>query len=348
MFSGSKQVSVTNAQGLTTTYRFMAYDLAYEPDGTLAEGHTPGQNFSPRLTSVSAPNNPSRILFSYEYKNLFTTYPGDYYDIRLQDSGVVTKATGQDGLEISYDMLRSYYSDTQNLGLGGANGIPLVHLAGNVNGAVGAIYYADTDDGRMYFETTPRNFPTSFDKTAAPDESYAYTRSNLTSITYNNSYSVIAEYPTSCTSSTRKTCNQATRIRDANGNWTDYAYHAQSGQVSRITYPANKHGIRPETRYEYTQLSASYYDSSGTKTAGTPIWMKTAEKYCINSSANNGVCAGGDEVVTQFEYNHDNLLMTGMTVTEPGGATLRTCFQYDIYGNQIGKTLPKANLASCP
>jgi hypothetical protein len=351
MFSGSKNISVTNAQGITTTYRFAAYDLAYHPDGSIAAGHTPGQRFSPRLASISAPNNTNGTVFSYEYKNLFTPYPGDYYDIRLQDAGVVTKAIGQQGIQILYDMLRSYYSDTQNLGLGGANGIPLVHLASNVNGAVGAIYYADTDDGRIYFETTPRNFPTSFDKNAAPDESYTYTRSNLTGISYGNgAYSIAAEYPASCTSSTRKTCNQATRMRDANGNWTDYAYHAQSGQVSRITHPANKHGIRPETRYEYTQLSANYYNSAGTKTAGTPIWMKTAEKYCINSSAANNVCSGGDEVVTRYEYNHDNLLMTGMTVTDPtpGGQTLRTCFQYDIYGNQIGKTLPKANLSSCP
>ncbi len=80
--------------------------------------------------------------------------------------------------------------------------------------------------------------------------------------------------------------------------------------------------------------------------------MKTAEKYCINSAPAGNGCSGGDEVVTTYEYNHDNLLMTGMTVTEPpppagNGITLRTCFEYDIYGNQIGKTDPKAGLSSC-
>jgi RHS repeat-associated protein len=53
-------------------------------------------------------------------------------------------------------------------------------------------------------------------------------------------------------------------------------------------------------------------------------------------------------VVTSFEYNHDNLLMTGMTVATPLDGTLRTCFRYDRYGNQIGKTEPNANLSSCP
>jgi uncharacterized protein RhaS with RHS repeats len=51
--------------------------------------------------------------------------------------------------------------------------------------------------------------------------------------------------------------------------------------------------------------------------------------------------------VTRFEYEHDNLLLTGKTITEPAGSTRRTCYQYDIYGNQIGVTQPKANLSAC-
>jgi len=105
---------------------------------------------------------------------------------------------------------------------------------------------------------------------------------------------------------------------------------------------------RAQTRYEYTQLSAHYYDSSGTKITGTPIWMKTAEKTCMNSASTGNACSGSDEVVTRYEYDNDNLLMTGTTVTDPvSGATLRTCFQYDIYGNQIGKTQPKTGLTQC-
>jgi len=46
------------------------------------------------------------------------------------------------------------------------------------------------------------------------------------------------------------------------------------------------------------------------------------------------------------------LLLKGITVTSPAtpttpSKTLRTCYQYDIYGNQIGKTEPNANLSAC-
>lgn len=65
----------------------------------------------------------------------------------------------------------------------------------------------------------------------------------------------------------------------------------------------------------------------------------------------SGGCAGNDEVVINFEYDHNNLLLTGKTVTalntKGASETLRTCYQYDIYGNLIGETKPKANLTSC-
>jgi YD repeat-containing protein len=42
--------------------------------------------------------------------------------------------------------------------------------------------------------------------------------------------------------------------------------------------------------------------------------------------------------------------MTGMVVTAPDGATRRTCFEYDDFGNQIGVTTPNGNasLNVCP
>ncbi len=154
-----------------------------------------------------------------------------------------------------------------------------------------------------------------------------------------------AQYPGNCSPTTRKTCNQAEWIADAKGNRTYYSYHPQSGQVATITSPPDRNGHQAQTRYEYTQLSARYFDNSGTRITGSPIWMKSAEKYCINSNY-AGSCEAGDEVVTQFEYNHDNLRLTGTTVTADG-VTLRTCYQYDRFGNQIGKTTPNANRPTC-
>ena len=349
MFIGQSTVQVTNSNGLTTTYRFKAYDLAYRFDqdtgGAPVTGFTPGREFSPRLIAI-APAGGNAEVFTYVFKNLFELVDAQMmgaWDRRLQSAGVVTRAA-RNGLSAQYAIGEPLYTDFRNAA-GGVNGISEVTYREG-----GQLSNAYTDEGSISFEFSRRNWPVSLTRSAAPAQRYTYTRGNLTSITFSGpqAYSVAAEYPASCAPNTRKICNQATRTKDANDSWTDYAYHPESGQVSRVTHPANKHGIRPETRYDYTQLTARYYDSTGSMIEGPPIWMQTAEKYCINSAAINGVCTAGDEVVTRFEYTHDNLLMTGMTVTDPGGTTLRTCYQYDIYGNQIGKTQPKANLSSCP
>jgi hypothetical protein len=346
MYIGESLVKVTDSAKRVTTYKFLAYDLAYDEFGTVIPPYTPNREFSPRLKEVTPPGA-SAVKLTYDYKNLFAAnmYRMDY---RLQTAGVVKSAIRL-GTSNSYTINQDFMGDTQNMA-GAQGGVPLVHQQ-NYFGDPTATYYVDTLDGRLYFEATARNFPRRFEKNAAPLEQYFYeTRSNLTKVTYNDpagaGYQIVAEYPSTC--SNRKTCNQATRISDAKGNWTDYGYHSASGQVEKITYPANKDGVRPETRFGYTQLYATYYNSSGVKVQSSlGVWMKTSEEYCINSTASDGNCAPGDEVVTTYEYNHPNLLMTGMLVTAPGG-TRRTCYRYDDFGNQIGVTTPNANLSSCP
>jgi RHS repeat-associated protein len=349
---GTTSIPVTNAQGITTTYGFFAQDLAYDENGQVVPGFTPNMEFSPRMTSVSVPNNTESAV-SYTYKNVFnhtSDWFGGSFSHRMQTSGV-TKTASRGSLQVTYDMLRPYQTDYENTA-SAINGLSLARLRSNVSGTNGAINLAETQDGPVTFEFGARNFPTRFDKRSAPREVYTYTRGNLTRITYNGhlttGYSVEAEYPASCDPpNLRKTCNQATRIRDAAGNWTDYTYHPESGQVETITYPPNKHGVRAQTRYTYDRKYAQYYDTNGSWITGSGIWLKVAEEYCINSAASSGNCAGNDEVVTRYEYNHNNLLLTGMVVTSPSG-TRRTCYSYDIYGNQIGVTTPNANLASCP
>jgi hypothetical protein len=354
LYRQNTQVSVTNSKGVKTTFKYKRDDLAYEDvqGGAVAEGYQLGQEFSSRLASISAPNNADVPVVSYSYKNLFTTFGNSEgsVDYRLQKSGVILGAERGGVAGASYDIFRPYQgADSENIG-GPNNGVNLVRVRGMVHGAVGVIDYAETENGRIDFEATPRNFPTNFQKHSAPQEVYSYdSRGNLTSIEYYGSpgYSfVAAEYPATCTPTTRKTCNQATRIRDANGNWTDYTYHEASGQVASITQPPNKRGLRAQTRFSYEQRQANYYGPAGSMIQGTPIWMKTAEEYCINSAASGGNCGGNDEVVTTYEYNHNNLLLTGVTVTTPDGVR-RTCYQYDRLGNQISVTTPNANLSSC-
>src|SRR5690606_2954375 len=61
MYIGTSKVDVTDAQGLTTRYGFTAYDLALKEGGVVADGYVPGQEYSPRLTSISPPNASNRI-----------------------------------------------------------------------------------------------------------------------------------------------------------------------------------------------------------------------------------------------------------------------------------------------
>jgi hypothetical protein len=162
-----------------------------------------------------------------------------------------------------------------------------------------------------------------------------------------------AEYPLECNN--RKTCNQPIWTSDYKQNKTYYQYHTESGQPERITYPANEQGVAPVTRFHYSQFKAKYYkNNASNKEEGSPIWLKDSEKTCIKTATGTDGCAGGDkdEVVKTFEYNHDNLFLTGMTVKAFDSVindfiTKRTCYQYDIYGNKTAETQPKANLKSC-
>lgn len=259
-----------------------------------------------------------------------------------------TRLTERNDYVINQDYMGDSYSWSSPVG--GVSRVFYRNVYGNPSGT----NYVDTLDGRVWFENSGRNFPYQFDRTGSPTEQYFYeTRSNLTRIAYGDpageGYQIVAEYPATCAN--RKTCNQATRVSDAKGNWTDYTYYPESGLVKSITYPPNKNGIRAETRFTYVWKQATYFNPTANVVQQAPyedgMWLKATEEFCINSAASSGNCTGNDEVVTSYEYNHPNLLMTGMLVTSPDGSR-RTCYRYDDFGNQISVTTPNAALASCP
>jgi hypothetical protein len=359
IYIGDSQARVIGPDGGVTKFDFRAYDLSIDEDaGIYPAGvplHNPYQantNFSPRLLGVTLARSTSRT-FEYDFKTKFNytrTEMGGWI-VRAQTAGVIQSARFMDRT-VGYSVFQGFQGSTyRNYGYGGG----INHLLMSPQSAYGnpdTINYAETEDGVIRFESTARNFPYRFEKLSGPWEDYTYTRGNLSKVMAGAITKQEAGYPASCTPATQKICNQASWIKDARGNVTSYTYHQQSGQVASITYPANKNGFVAQTRFEYTQKSAQFYNGGGSKVSGAPIWMKAAERYCINSNYSGSACQGGDEVVTQYEYNHDNLLLTGMTVTSPStvntpGTTLRTCYQYDIYGNQIGVTEPNANLSSC-
>lgn len=207
--------------------------------------------------------------------------------------------------------------------------------------------------------------------TAGIVSNYAYdTRGNLTSRTdsaaadSDQAGQVIvtsAGYSSGCTN--MKICNKAIWEKDGNGNQTDFAYHAESGQLSRVTAPAAANGIRPQTRYKYGKFYARYKMNSGSVTTSSdPIWLVTEQSYCKKGAAKAPVtgeittalegCSlgSGDEVKITYEYDDamgaTNLYMKAKVVNADN-QTRRTCYEYDIYGNQIGETKPLGTASVC-
>lgn len=343
IYLGDSTFRVTDATGGITEYYFRSFDLAY--NGTfLAEGYTPYQRYSPRLIGIK-PVGSSEKVFQYSYKNVFINNPNanSSWFVLSSEAGQVTNAKRYEDSS-SYSIGDNYQgSDIQNTASS-----YIQRVLPKLDQFPGAMNSVTTREGQWNYEISYRNFPTHYVKYSGLVEEFGYDTRGNTNSHKRGAVTVTASYPASCNTTNFKYCNSPTWTRDGKGNQTDYAYHASSGQVEKVTYPANKNGIRAETRYTYEQKYANYYNLSGVKTqAAIPVWLKTAEKYCINSNASNGVCAANDEVVTRYEYTHDNLLLTGMTVTDATGNSLRTCYQYDIYGNRIGETQPKANLTSC-
>lgn len=342
MYQSAGVFKVTDASGGVTEYR-------HTPHSTYLRYAQENPNvFVPRLTSIK--HSRSNVAdINYEYQNTGT----------IDSSGLFpTYQAGPTG-----QLKRSWVGDDSanyNIGMPGRYGGMSTNAGGGYRSvrSVGshALYGPHTIelwDKTIYMEYTPANKIRQIYKLLggiAIDYDYD-SRGNINSITENEIVVSTAEYPSTCDASNQKYCNQATWVRDAKGNQTDYTYHAESGQIATITLPANKHGIRAQTRYKYEQKYAKYFTSPGNKTtSNSPIWLKTEEKYCINSAVTeSGGCSGNDEVTTRFEYEHDNLLMTGMIVKsqKDNNKTLRTCYQYDVYGNRIGETQPKANLSSC-
>ncbi|HEY0147622.1 MAG TPA: hypothetical protein VGB70_01315 [Allosphingosinicella sp.] len=154
-----------------------------------------------------------------------------------------------------------------------------------------------------------------------------------------------ASFPASC--GAPKTCNKPDYVIDARGNRTDYTYDPQHGGVLTETGPA-VNGVRPQTRFSYAQKFAYVRNSSGALVAApTPVWVLTQISTCKTQPSCQGT---PDEVRTQFEYGApgtaDTLLVRG-TVVDAGGLSLRTCYTYDLYGNKVSETSPRAGLASC-
>ena len=263
-----------------------------------------------------------------------------------------TLGSDQNGYSIAYPY--QYAGEFVNGG-GGARGINRVLTEADDFG----IWEMDSWDKTVELERNSKNRVASvYDKLNAIMTVPGYdARYNVNSITKNGVVVQTAQYPTACANS--KTCNQATWVRDAKGNQTDYEYDSLSGAVSRIRLPADNNGIRAEKRFTYTPKYAYFLTAPGTyQAASTPVYLLTRERTCMLTAtlADGSGCSGGatDEVVTDYDYGPagqpNNLLLRGESVTAYAGGQLqvhRNCYSYDSLGNRIGETTPNAALLSC-
>ncbi|MGM8226477.1 hypothetical protein ACSV5M_07835, partial [Cellvibrio sp. ARAG 10.3] len=227
IYLGDSTFKVTDATGGVTEYYFRSFDLAY--NGTiLAEGYSPYQRYSPRLIGIK-PVGSSEKVFQYTYKNIFDIYQSEFtaFFFLSSEAGQIVKAKRYDQGS-TYLIGEAYYSDIQNQG-GGF----ILQVLPKLSQYPGAIQKVVTRDGDIQYEVSYRNFPTRYLRNGGIVESFGYdTRGNMNSHT-KGAVTVTAEYPTSCNANNFKYCNSPTWTRDGKGNQTDYAYHAESGQIAK-------------------------------------------------------------------------------------------------------------------
>jgi RHS repeat-associated protein len=142
-----------------------------------------------------------------------------------------------------------------------------------------------------------------------------------------------AHYPATCTNP--KTCNQPDYTIDARSYQTDYAYDPASGNVTSVTSPAGDNGVRPQTRYGYTALSANYRNGSGTTISGSPIYLLTSTSECMTGSS----CAGtSDEARKTITYGSSDALMPLSMTAGSGDGALAATTTMTYYGTGDIKT----------
>ncbi|MEY4588851.1 MAG: hypothetical protein RL497_927, partial [Pseudomonadota bacterium] len=367
LYVGTSIFRVTNATGGVTEYTYEAHDAAVH-EGHLLQNYLdkPNTYMVPRLSAIKPVGAKKPTVF-YEYDTIIQhSKPADvnsvFIDIKEKPSRLI-KAYGLVGSSnygagpkqnggVSY---QGYRTQVQTEG-GGAPILESISL----------------DDGQrtLIFESghgQQRNLITADILRHGSSKSYTYTHNNVETVTDQaTGLQTAGGYPENCINPkperNRKTCNLPAWTKDAKGNVTRYTYHEPSGQIATLTSPPNAQGIAAVIRYGYEEKFANYIQTpNGAKTrAPTGIWLKTSEKTCIKTTTqdktatSDGSCAGGanDEIIKTFEYQHDNLFLTGTTTAafdkkQNRIITKRICFQYDKYGNKTSESQPKAGLTRC-
>jgi YD repeat-containing protein len=347
---GTEELVVTDAAGLSTTYS-QGVDISGK-----------------RVISVKWPSSTSVENVSLEYidKGYCVVNGAGHWDCNILRKRLVSSATiGLSKWTYSYDRevpQAPPYTDLDGLWNTVTVGPTGFTASAQHNVKSGITRYVNTSDGNLSYDLVEPNRVLSASDSEGRRYSFAYdSRGNVTEKRQvAESGSGLADavhsagYDTTCTCPAK--CNKPNWIKDARGNQTDFTYDCSHGGLLKETLPADPQGIRPQSRYTYTQRYAWVKNSAGSFVKATaPIWMLASKSACIAGAAatSGSGCALGasDEVVTTYDYGPDsgpnNLLRRGQAVAA-GGTTLRTCYGYDVLGNRISETTPNAGLTSCP
>lgn len=143
-----------------------------------------------------------------------------------------------------------------------------------------------------------------------------------------------AIFPSSCSASTAKTCNQPTSVTDANGHTTTYTYNSNSGGVATVTYPTVGSGT-PKITYTYTAENAKYKNGSGTIITGPTVYELTKTAECISGST----CTTANELDTTVSYDPNQALMPTSVTEKAADGSLSATTAYTYTGNGDANTV---------
>ena len=144
-----------------------------------------------------------------------------------------------------------------------------------------------------------------------------------------------ASYDATCTNIVK--CNKPNSTTDAKANVTDYTYDPTHGGILTATEPApTVGGIRPQTRFSYTQVAGA---------GGQSVYMLTKVAACQTLASCTGAA---DETQVVAGYN-SNLLLTSVTRQDGTGTLVSTnTLTYDARGRLDTVNGPLANTVNPP
>lgn len=336
----------SNQIGQSVSYNWGASDSSFSSSDSL--GHTESYTTSGSTITIQRGVNPSdTIQYTYGPNGI---------------SSVV-----RDGITFNYSFTKS--GSVLTGVLSGPNGVIRTTTADTNTGAILSVQdglnntttYSEDSVGR----TTGVRHP------EGNYESYTYdARGNVTQVLRVSKAGsglanivISAGYDSTCSNAVK--CNKPNWTKDAAGNETDYTYDSASGLLTSVTSPAPvSGGVRPQTRYSYTAMQASYANGSGViVSSGQATYKLTGVSTCntLGGAALSGTagagpfslsgsapCAGtADETRTTLNYGPqnsgtaNNLYLLSKTVAAGDGSiSSTTSSTYDSAGNVASITDP--------